>query len=210
MKQFYFIILFFFCFTAGNAQSKVLQELKDSNYVQLGFYFTPSTLRMLNIQKDTAFDDMIKGVEKMRFLIMEPEKFSNTTYFNTADKLIKEEKYEEYIIWDGNGDELQVFGKPDTKEMVGLAKFQDQMYVFDLKGTIDLMKIPELYEKATTQDSTTLNGFSIIYDMIADDERDRTNRARWKKEREERERKRDSINTAIKVDSSAVLKENRE
>ena len=205
MKYILSIILFLFCFTLGNAQSKILQELKDSNSVQLGFYFTPSTLRMLNIQKDPAYDEMIKGVEKLKFLIMEPDKFSTTTYFETADKLRTEENYEEYIVWDGNGDELQVFGKPETKEMVGLANFQDQMYIFDLKGTIDLTKIPDIYEKAITQDSTALNGFNIIYDMIKDDERDRKNRERWQRERAERQRKKDSIDAAIKIDSSAVI-----
>ncbi len=210
MKYILSLLVVIFCLTAGNAQSKVLQELKDSNSVQLGFYFTPSTLRMLNLQKDPAFDEMIQGVEKLKFYIMEQEKFSEAIYFETANKLMSQENYEEYIIWDGNGDELQVFGKPDSKEMVGLAKFQDQMYIFDLKGTIDLMKIPDIYEQATTQDSTSLNGFSIIYDMIKDDERDRANRARWQREREERQRKRDSIDAAIKVDSSAVVKENKE
>jgi len=210
MKHILSIILFIFCFISGNTQSKILQELKDSNNVQLGFYFTPSTLRMLNLQRDTAFDEMIKGVEKLRFFIMEPEKFSADAYFETADKLMNQENYEEYIIWDGDGDELQVFGKPKSKEMVGLAKFQDQLYIFDLKGTIDLMKIPDIYEKATTQDSTALNGFSIIYDMIADDERDRKQQERWRREREERQRKRDSMDAAIKVDSSEIVIENRE
>ncbi len=205
MKLILSIILFLFCCTVGTAQSKTLQELKDSNHVQLGFYFTPSTLRMLNLQKDTAYDDMIKGVEKLSFLIMRPETFSVDTYFATVDKLMSKENYEEYIIWDGNGDELQVFGKPNSKEMIGLAKYQDQMYIFDLKGTIDLMKIPDIYEKASTQDSTSLNGFNIIYDMIKDDERDRKNRERWRREREERDRKRDSIDAAIKVDSSSII-----
>lgn len=205
MKYILSVILFLFCFSIGNAQSKIIQELKDSNNVQLGFYFTPSTLRMLNIQKDPAYDEMIKGVEKLKFLIMEPEKFSADAYFETIDRLVKEENYEEYIIWDGNGDELQVFGKPGSKEMVGLAKYDDGMFIFDLKGTIDLMKIPDIYEKATTQDSTTLNGFNIIYDMIKDDERDRKNRERWQREREERQRKQDSVAAAIKIDSSAVI-----
>lgn len=205
MKQILSIALVLFCFNSGHSQSKVIQELKDSNSVQLGFYFTPSTLRMLNLQKDTAYDEMIKGIEKLSFLIMKPEKFSADNYFDTVDKLLSQEKYEEYIIWDGDGDELQVFGKPDKQEMVGLAKFQDQMYIFDLRGTIDLLKIPDIYEKARTQDSTSLNGFNIIYDMINDDKRDRANRERWRRERAERDRKRDSIKAAIKVDSSAII-----
>jgi len=209
MRLILFIFIGLFCFTLGKAQSKVIQELKDSNKVQLGFYFTPSTLRMLNLQKDTAYDKLIKDVEKLNFFIMSPDKFSATTYFETVDKLLTQENYEEYIIWDGDGDELQVFGKPDSKEMVGLAKFQEQMYVFDLKGTIDLMQIPDIYAKATTQDSTALNGFSIIYDMIADDERDRNLRKKWKREREEQQRKRDSIDAAIKVDSNEIVIENR-
>ena len=205
MRQFFFIFILLVSINLGRTQSKVIQELKDSNSVQMGFHFNPSTLRMLNLQKDTAFDDMVKGIEKLSFFIMEPNKFSTDTYFETAEKLMSKENYEEYIIWDGNGDELQVFGKPETKQMVGLAQYQDQMFIFDLQGTIDLTKIPAIYEQATTQDSTALNGFSIIYDMIKDDERDRQQRERWRQERKEQERKRDSIEAAIKVDSAAVI-----
>ena len=205
MKQIFFIYLIFFSLITGYSQSKTIQELKDSNSVQIGFHFTPSTLRMLNLQQDPAFDELIKGVERMSFLVMKPDKFSPNTYFETADKLMTEENYEEYIIWDGDGDELQVFGKPKTKEMVGLAKYQEKLFVFDLKGTIDLRKIPDIYEKAISQDSSDLNGFNIIYDMFQDDERDRQHREKRRRDRAERDRKRDSIEAAIKVDSSAVI-----
>jgi len=205
MKQIFFIYLIFFSSITGYSQSETIQELKDSNCVQLGFYFTPSTLRMLNFQQDPAFNELIKGVERMNFFVMKPDKFTPTTYFETADKLMTEENYEEYIIWDGDGDELQIFGKPKTKEMVGLAKYQEKMFIFNLKGTLDLRKIPDIYEQVINQDSTSLNGFSIIKDMLQDNERDIQQREKWRRERAERDRKRDSIEAAIKVDSNAVI-----
>jgi len=59
MKHF-FLIFFLLTgsYTIGLSQSKILQELKDSNAIQVHLFFTPSTLRMLNFQNDPDYNDI--------------------------------------------------------------------------------------------------------------------------------------------------------
>ncbi len=201
MKHFFLVFtLLFSAYFIGTAQSKVLQELKDSNAIQLHLFFTPSTLRMLNFQDDPGYNEMVRGVEKLHFYLMNPSNFSINDYFDTAERLLKEEAYEEFIIWDGDGDEFQVLGKPTEKDMIGLASYADRHYIFNLKGTIDLMKLPDIYEKMTTQDSTMDNGISFIVDMIKNDDNDRIRREKRRKEWEERSRK-EAAEAKIQADS---------
>ncbi|MFK7983828.1 MAG: hypothetical protein AB8G86_27880 [Saprospiraceae bacterium] len=187
-------------YITGFTQSKILQELKDSNAIQLQLFFTPSTLRMLNLQDDSGYNEMVRGVDKLHFYLMNPTRFSNDDYFDTAERLIKEEAYEEFIIWDGNGNEFQVLGKPTEKDIIGIASYAERHYIFNLKGTIDLMKLPDIYEKMTTQDSTMDNGIGFIVDMIKDEDENRIRREKRHREWEERRRK-EKEEAQIRTDS---------
>ncbi len=191
------------------SQSKILKELKDSNAVQLHLFFTPSTLRMLNLQNDPAYNEMVRGVDKLHFYSMDPTRFTTVDYFDTAERLINEEAYEEFIVWDGDGDEYQVLGKPADQEMIGLASYGERHYLFNLQGTIDLMKLPEIYEKMTNQDSTMDNGLSYIVDMIKQEDDNRIKRERRRKKWEEK-KKQEAEEARIKADSIRLdsLKEN--
>jgi len=131
---------------------------------------------------------------------MNPSHFSTEDYFDTAERLLKEERYEEFIIWDGDGDEFQVLGKPTEKDMIGLASYAERHYIFNLKGTIDLMKLPAIYEKMTTQDSTMENGISFIVDMIKDRDEKRLRQEKRLREWEER-KKREAEEAKISEDS---------
>lgn len=200
MKHFFLGLMVLMGSYPITAQSEILQELKDSNAIQLHLFFTPSTLRMLNLENDPGYNEMVRGVEKLHFYLMNPSNFTTTDYFDTAERLLKEEAYEEFIIWDGDGNEFQVLGKPTEQDMIGLASYADRHYIFNLKGTIDLMKLPDIYEKMTTQDSTMNNGLSYIVDMIKREDEDRIRQEKRRKEWEER-RKREAAEAKIQTDS---------
>lgn len=200
MKHFFWVLIVLLSSYPATTQSEILQELDDSNAIQLHLFFTPSTLRMLNLENDPGYNEMVRGVEKLHFYLMNPNNFTTTDYFDTAERLLKEEAYEEFIIWDGDGNEFQVLGKPTEKDMIGLASYADRHYIFNLKGTIDLMKLPDIYEKMTTQDSTMNNGLNYIVDMIKSQDEDRIRQEKRRKEWEER-RKREAAEAKMQTDS---------
>jgi hypothetical protein len=62
------------------SQTKTTQAL-DDKYDGLTLYFYRNTLRMLNQSEDPSFDELIKDIEKMRFLMID----KTTSKFDQAD-----------------------------------------------------------------------------------------------------------------------------
>lgn len=56
--------------TGVTAQTKTTEEL-DTQVDGLSMYFYKNTLRMLNQGDSKEFDEMIKDIEKMRFLMID-------------------------------------------------------------------------------------------------------------------------------------------
>jgi hypothetical protein len=54
----------------ASGQTKTTQSL-DDKYDGLTLYFYRNTLRMLNQSEDKSFDELIKDIEKMRFLMID-------------------------------------------------------------------------------------------------------------------------------------------
>ena len=165
MKPIFVLLFLLVSFPYIFSQKAFLKELKDSNRVQLDLHFYPSTLRMLNIQKDTAYDKLIEGVEKLSFFMLRSDKFSHVDY-NHAIHQLTEEGFEEYMVMDNKDYKVQILGKPTKEKMLGLANYEEKFYIFHLEGTLDLMKLPDVYENITTQDSSLQNGFSYIFEII--------------------------------------------
>ncbi|MCA6416935.1 MAG: hypothetical protein IM589_14620, partial [Cytophagales bacterium] len=75
--------LFFLLFVSGQllAQTKTTVEL-DKKYEGMSLYFYKNTLKMLNQKDDKDFDELIKDIEKMRFVMINKtkEKFQEAGY----------------------------------------------------------------------------------------------------------------------------------
>jgi hypothetical protein len=69
MKLLATLVLFATVGVAG-AQTKTTQAL-DEKYEGLSLFFYRNTLRMLNQADDPAFDELIKDIEKMRFMMID-------------------------------------------------------------------------------------------------------------------------------------------
>ncbi len=213
MKKITFFLMMIGSISSLLSQSNTVQMLKDSGMIRQSLYFNASTLRMLNLQKDPAVDELVKGVDKLSLWVMDNRKFTRNEFFNTAEKLQNEEQYEEYLVMDGNEYNLQVVGKPKKQEMIGLINAENSSYVFKLKGTIDLMQLPEIWEKMSQVDTSSLNIFTFLKDRVMKEEADLQRWEERRKEWEERERreamKADSIKAAnIAIDSTKLTPEN--
>src|SRR6478609_4130679 len=76
------------------AQSKTTQAL-DDRFEGLSLYFYKNTLRMLNQKDDKDFDELIKNIEKMKFLMIDKEdKFGKNEY----KKLVSEYQSESFEL----------------------------------------------------------------------------------------------------------------
>src|SRR6188768_2757483 len=83
MKKLIIGVIMFFCSsTLLMAQSATTQALSDKFKDAFSLYFYKNTLRMLNQNDSPEFDEIIKNIEKMRFLMLDKDalKFGKNEY----------------------------------------------------------------------------------------------------------------------------------
>ena len=155
-------LLFLISFTSliGVAQTKTTQDLDDRFDDGLSLYFYKNTLRMLNQTDSKEFDELIKDIEKMKFLMIDKTKVN----FSAADykKLLvgyKGESYEEMMTSRFQGKYFNIFLKEkngDVKGTIILASDSTNLYVLDIVGKIAINKATDLFK--TLDESTDIGG----------------------------------------------------
>ena len=146
-----FILLIACCSKVAIAQSKTTEALQKKHDGSLALFFYNNTLRMLNQKEDAAFDELIKDIEKMKFLMIKKDEDN----FGTGDykKLVndyKSEAFEEIMTSRFDGKNFDIFIKEKdskTKGMLVLVNDSTNLFVLDILGSIALNKVTELYSK---------------------------------------------------------------
>lgn len=158
-----FALILLFSSTLAFGQTKTTTAL-DEKYEGLSLYFYKNTLRMLNQTDDKEFDELIKDIEKMKFLMIDKNesKFSKEDY----NKLLagyKSESYEEMMTSRFEGRNFDVYLREkdgDVKGTVVLANDSSSLFVLDIIGKIALDKAPALFK--------TIDGSTDIGKKIKD------------------------------------------
>ena len=164
------------------AQSATTEALHKKHTEALALFFYNNTLRMLNQAEDKAFDELIRDIEKMRFLMIKKAESG----FGTHDykKLVsnyKSEAFEEVMTSRYEGKSFDVYlrekdGK--TKGMLVLINDADNLYVLDILGQIALDKVTKLYSTLdeSTDISSKIKAFTKDEDEEERDKKARENR----------------------------------
>jgi len=167
----------------AEAQTKTTQAL-DEKYDGLSLFFYRNTLRMLNQKDDPAFDELIKDIEKMRFMMINKVESSFTD--GDYKKLLegyKGESYEEMMSGRADGRAFTVYLREvngSVKGTVILAKDEESVMVLDILGKIAINKVPEFFN--AIDNSTDIGG--KIKDFMSDDDK--------KKEKEQEKKESDN------------------
>jgi hypothetical protein len=143
------------------AQTKTTVAL-DKKYEGMSLYFYKNTLRMLNQNDDKDFDELIKDIEKMRFVMINKnkERFESAQYA-ALKKAYQSETYQEVMTGRFDGRNFDVFVKEvngDVKGTVILASDSSSLYVLDVLGKVALNKVSALFN---TIDGSTDIGAKI-------------------------------------------------
>ena len=141
-----------------HAQSATTEALYKKHDAALTLFFYNNTLRMLNQTEDKEFDELIKDIEKMRFLMIKKDESA----FGSDDlkRLIaayKAEAFEEIMTSRHDGKNFDVYMKEKngkTDGMLVLINDTKNLYVLDILGRIALDKITKLY--STLDESTDI------------------------------------------------------
>jgi hypothetical protein len=154
----------------AGAQTKTTQAL-DEKYDGLSLFFYRNTLRMLNQKDDPAFDELIKDIEKMRFMMINKveSNFTDSDYKKLLDGY-KSEAYEEMMSGRADGRTFTVYLREtngNVKGTVILAKDEESVMVLDILGKIAINKVPEFF--SAIDNSTDIGG--KIKDFMSDDDK---------------------------------------
>jgi Domain of unknown function (DUF4252) len=149
MKKTILALTFVFAFNVVGAQSKTTEALQSRFDNSLSLYFYKNTLRMLNQSDNKDFDEMIRNIEKLKFLMVNKTEKN----FETADykKLMKDyqgESYESVLTSRMDGRNFDVYirdVKGSTLGTVVLVNDSSSLFVLDIIGTIDLNKVGALF-----------------------------------------------------------------
>jgi len=150
MKQFILIVIVACALQTAQAQTKTT-ELLDDKYEGTTLYFYKNTLRMLNQKEDKEFDEMIKDIEKIRFVLIDraTEKFTNSDYVKLKNDYLKKESYEEIMTGRMDGRNLNIYVRENGGKVKGtiiMAADSSNLYVLDILGKIALEKASSLFK----------------------------------------------------------------
>jgi hypothetical protein len=134
----------------ASAQTKTT-ELLDEKHDGTSLYFYKNTLRMLNQKEDKEFDDMIKDIEKIRFVMIDrlQEAFTNDDYKKLKNDYTKKESYEEIMNGRMDGRNINVYVRESGGKVKGtiiMASDSSNLYVLDILGKIALEKAGSLFK----------------------------------------------------------------
>lgn len=149
----------------SHAQSSTITNLKKDKLTSMDLHFYPSTLRMVNLDNNEEFNRLIQDIEKLVFFKMNG-KFENIDLYNLVNQLQSDEAFEEYVVVDGPTKKFYLLGREKPTETVGIALLDNEHYVFDVAGSLELKELPKLYQYISENDSTFQNKFSSILGLM--------------------------------------------
>lgn len=146
LSSIFFIALFPL---AAFSQSETTQALQKQYEDAFSLYFYKNTLRMLNQTDSPEFDELVKDIEKMKFLMIDKIKlkFADTDYKKLLTRY-SAEAYEEIMTTRYKGKNFDIYLKDKKGSTLGtvmLVNDSTSLYVLDILGTIDVGKATKLF-----------------------------------------------------------------
>lgn len=159
------VILFALTIKAQTKTTNALQSQFKENTVALFFY--KNTMEMWNITDNKELKELVKDIEKMKFLMINKstKKFGSTEYKKLKSDYVKED-YESVMTSRYKGKNFDVFfkekGWTSPAGTVLVVNDSTNMYVLDIIGTIDMNKVGQFINamENNTDIGKTIRDFS--------------------------------------------------
>jgi hypothetical protein len=100
---------------------------------------------MINQKEDKELDELVKDIEKMKFLAISKNGFGPSEYKKLVNDY-KAEEFEEMMTSRHEGKNFDVYMKDGaTKGMIVTVNDSENLYVLDIVGSIPLNKVTKLF-----------------------------------------------------------------
>lgn len=152
----------------AQAQTKTTEALSERFDNAMELYFYKNTLKMLNQAEDPAFDELIKDIEKMKFLMIDKagDNFGSADYKKLTGDYAKED-YEEMLTSRVDGRTFEVYIREDNGRVQGtviLVSDSTSLYVLDILGRVAIQQASALFN--TLDESSDIG--KKIKDFVGD------------------------------------------
>jgi Domain of unknown function (DUF4252) len=131
---------------ATMAQTKTTMALQEK-YKPVTLVFYKNTLKMWNLTDSKELDDLVKNIQKMRFLLINKSSKDFTASYASLKNDYQKEDYESIMTSRFRGRNFDVFFK-ESKSSPGtvvLVNDSTNLYVLDIIGTIDINKVGQFF-----------------------------------------------------------------
>ena len=155
------ILLFgFLLVSCGPQESPVMVDFKAKHATEKDFHFDASTLRMVNLQHDEAFNKMVRNIRKLDFYQVAQKNFDahDLQQFQSA---LGKSAFENWMTVKTDGLHLTVWGRDKSRapQIVALMVTDSSYYFVDMVGMFNVSKVPELW--SSFQSEKFLNPFDL-------------------------------------------------
>ena len=175
MKKSFLLLLTTIFSIALSAQTKTTNDLHKKYEDAFALYFYSNTLKMLNQTGDKDFDELVKDIEKMKFLMIDKAelKFSPKEY-STLIKGYQSEDYENMMSARSNGKNFDVYLREDNNKVKGtliLVNDSSKLYILDIIGRVQPNQAIKFFN-ALDQNSDIAQKLKGFASSMEDDKKD--------------------------------------
>jgi hypothetical protein len=112
--------------------------------------FYPTTLRMVNVNRDKGFNEMVKDIKKLKIMLVDVKKANfKKEDVSTLTKGIRAELFKDMIQFQRGKQSIYIFVKEVKEKPVafsGIIFSDDQLILIDLKGWLSPASIRQIIE----------------------------------------------------------------
>lgn len=149
MKNLLFI--FFICLTTSVfAQSKAISRFQEKHESGQSLFFYPSTLRMINVEKNPDYYQLVSHVDKLQFLTF--DKTANVISLEAVKQLrqdIRKENYQEMLSMDDQTKSIRIYALGEGNQpqgIVGIIDNAQSLILLDMEGFINMASLLKLMQ----------------------------------------------------------------
>lgn len=129
---------------AGCTKQNAVSDFVQDRDMALSLYFYPSTLRMINIDRNVEYDEMIEGIKLARYFMLDSAQVLNADIPMLITELTND-GFEEVMYIKNKDTDIQVMAlEKETPEFVILSKSDEEITVLEVVGLINVAKLPKL------------------------------------------------------------------
>ena len=132
----------------GSAQSKTTQRFHEEHEGAFVLFFYNNTLKMLNMEDNAEFDELIKDIDKMKFIRVDKgERGIERSDFQDLVNEYHDEDFEDLMTMRHEGMNVDVYIKEKggvTSGLVLLMDDDESLSILDIKGQVPLNKLANL------------------------------------------------------------------